>query len=190
MKVKLKRIIILGVIVIALIFGLIGFNIHRNKDSHIQLPIDYLIVLGAPLVEEEPGLVMLERLGVALEIGQACDCQIIVTGYQDEAIVMKEYLVRRGIDQERIYTEDEATSTFENLILSRDLIDELSDIESIGHRRIGIVTSDFHVARVYMIASRVFHRDDLVQVSGVPSVSTMSYYREYLAFIKSFLLDR
>jgi uncharacterized SAM-binding protein YcdF (DUF218 family) len=62
---------------------------------------------------------------------------------------MKDALVDLGIDENRIWTEDKATSTWENLNFSLDLIEEKT-----GSRpdKIGIVSSEYHLFRASLFA--------------------------------------
>jgi len=61
---------------------------------------------------------------------------------------MKEYLVGRGISDERIIMEDKSESTYENLKFSYEIIEQNK-----LNRKITIVTDAYHQLRAEMIAS-------------------------------------
>lgn len=55
---------------------------------------------------------------------------------------MRRALVRRGVDESRLYPEERSTSTQENLRYSRAILEELGVDPA---QRVAIVTSDFHL---------------------------------------------
>ena len=66
-----------------------------------------------------------------------------------EAQAMFEKLVELGIDPDRIWIENRATSTWENLTFSLDLIEEKTGLRP---ERIGIVSSEYHLFRASLFA--------------------------------------
>ena len=74
---------------------------------------------------------------------------------------MFQELTAMGIDPERIWIEDRATSTWENLKFSLDIIEEKT-----GSRpdSIGVVSSEYHLLRVGIQA-----RDRGLAVLGIPA---------------------
>ena len=78
-----------------------------------------------------------------------------------EAWSMYENLVNMGIDPERIWMEDRATSTWENLHFSLDLIEEKT-----GKRpeKIGVLSSEYHLYR-----ASLFTKACGVEFVGVPA---------------------
>ena len=88
------------------------------------------------------------------------DTVCIVSGGQSssepepEAVVMKRYLVGCGIDESRILTEDQSSSTVENITYSRKVLEAyLAEHPELS---VGIVTNNFHVYRGCAIARKVF----------------------------------
>ena len=63
---------------------------------------------------------------------------------------MTAYLLERGLDEHDVVTEDRATSTEENLLFSRDLLEERGVT---GHLR--VITSGYHAGRAALIARRL-----------------------------------
>ena len=61
---------------------------------------------------------------------------------------MKKYMVERGVDENRIYTEEQAKNTKENFAYSKVIIDEVLG----NNARIAFVTTNFHVYRAGQVA--------------------------------------
>lgn len=156
--------------------------------------VDCVIVLGAGLKGETPTLVLAQRLDNTLAYAaENPGTVIIVSGGQGrgetitEAEGMKRYLVRHGIDEDLIIKEEKSTSTFENMVFSRELYKQSFGREL---RRVMIITNDFHMFRSKMLAGRAG-----LEPSGISSGTPWYIYpnvflREYLAVFKSLVFDR
>lgn len=161
---------------------------QTNEDEKIAV-----FVFGCRVYENGPSGMLQIRLDKAKEILDKYPQAIcIVSGGQGidehapEAVVMRDYLVSRGIDKERIYLEEKAKSTHENIIYTLELIEEMS-LE--GYRLVG-VSSDFHIPRIELYAD---HED--MNITMIPSQSYVRWsmmgnvLREYLAYCKALLFD-
>ncbi len=131
-------------------------------------PIDYLVVLGAKVRVTGPSASLWDRIYGAYDYLEAHpDVIAVVSGGQGgdepipEAWSMYENLVNMGIDPERIWMEDRATSTWENLHFSLDLIEEKT-----GKRpeKIGVLSSEYHLYR-----ASLFTKACGVEFVGVPA---------------------
>lgn len=88
-----------------------------------------IIVLGVRLKDGRPSLQMRTRVDVAYRL-LSCDpsALCIVSGARaprddiSEAEAMWSLLVTRGIDPSRLYVEDQARNTYENIVLSHRLL--------------------------------------------------------------------
>lgn len=182
-----KWLIVVGVASFVLVEGLIIYTGNQKPTEDV----DYLIVLGAGLYGDVPSPVLKARLNVASAyLLEHEDVLVIVSGGQGlnehitEAEAMMKYLKNEEIEADRIMVEDQATSTFENLKYSFEMVDELKDV------KVGIVTNKFHIFRSMMLAQRV-GLDAVGFPSEIPpSIVIKSYLREYFAFFKSFIFDR
>ena len=67
-----------------------------------------------------------------------------------ESSAMKRYLMERGIPEERIIEENQSTSTYENMLFSKDKIWEI-DPEG----KVAFSTTNYHVFRSGLFARRV-----------------------------------
>jgi uncharacterized SAM-binding protein YcdF (DUF218 family) len=156
--------------------------------------LDWIIVLGAGLRGDQPSLTLKYRLNRAVEMAQRYpEARIIVSGGQGpgetitEAKAMMDYLVRRGVTKERILAEDRSTSTVENLVFSRRLLDSAGYATT---ARTGAISSEFHLFRMRMLARRAGLE---VCPIGAPSpwyLYPNSFVREAVALVKSFVFDR
>ena len=92
---------------------------------------------------------------------------------------MKKWLIDRGISEDRIYTEDRATSTVENIRYSLKVIEE----KSLTGPLVG-VSAYYHVPRIKLISER-FGCD--MRVAGNQHTDIQGMTREFMAYIWLFL---
>lgn len=95
-----------------------------------------------------------------------------------EGEAMENYLTSIGIPEERIAREDKSTNTLENLKLSKELIDEMSDSED---KKIAFATSGYHVFRGYIMA----RKNEMEDAKGI-SAKTKPYFFPN-AFLREFV---
>lgn len=155
---------------------------------------DYLLVLGCRLEGEEPGTCLAERIEAAVEyLNEHPRCIAVASGGQgadeviSEAEVISRTLQKKGIAKERILKEEQSTSTYENFLFSKQLLD---DYEKDPYY-IAFVTNDFHVYRARKLAGQVGFETP-VAVSASSSVLTFypNFLREIVAVPASWLKDR
>ena len=151
---------------------------------------DFIVVHGAGLQGDEPTPLLRGRLDKAYELWdrQGRRAIIIVSGGRgsdeivSEAAAMRGYLVnKRGVPESAIMDEDRSTSTMENVINSKAMMDAHWTKMRAGHPyRAALVTSDFHVFRACEYA-----RNTGLNADGVAS-HTRGYYWP-AAFIREFV---
>ena len=95
-----------------------------------------------------------------------------------EAQGMYDYLVKKGIDKERIIMEDRSTNTSENIAFSSVFLDMEND-------RVGIVTNNFHVFRGVHLAKH----QGIRYVCGIAAPSDIYFLlnnmiREFFGILK------
>ena len=136
------------------------------------------------------------RLAAALEYAKEFpDVPIVVSGGQGpdelitEAEAMKCFLVERGIDPRLIIVEDASTNTWENLMLTREVLKMDAPLK---RDKVLIVTSEFHMFRSLMLARRSGFEPH-GKAAPTPAypryLKPYLYFREYFAVIKSLLFD-
>ena len=150
----LKRFLAMFIAMGLVYFVIIEIPIIDEASGDGDFDADYLIVLGAAVHGDTPSLSLVERLEAAKDyLIKHPDTVVIVSGGQgggenvSEARAMYEWLCANGIDSTRIIMEDKASSTYENLKFSREIINELSDDATVA-----VVSSEYHLCRAKLIA--------------------------------------
>lgn len=138
------------VVILAAVMLLSAFLITSGRSNSADLTEDAVIVLGAGIHGETPSLTLKKRLDTAVEYyNKNPNAVIVVSGGQGpqesitEALAMERYLLERGIPGEKILKEERATSTKENFVFSKEILDSYFD----GEYRVAFITDDYHVYR-------------------------------------------
>ncbi|OBA05969.1 hypothetical protein A9P44_14270 [Paenibacillus polymyxa] len=155
---KVSKRLILG-LVIFILAGLVwaGVRVWNMNTAVSTTPLQRAqigIVLGASMWGAEPSPALRERLEEALRLYRNGTVQrLIVSGGLDqpdfpytEAEGMQRYLVDRGVPIQHILLENQATSTYENLLFSQRIMKEY------GWTSIVIITHSYHGPRAMEIA--------------------------------------
>lgn len=128
----------------------------------------YVIVLGAKVNGTVPSISLGDRIDAAFTYLQAHpDTVAILSGGQgedegiSEAQCMFEGLTARGIGANRLWLEENATSTWENITFSLDIIEEKTGIRP---DTVGLLSSEYHLFR-----ASLFARDCGVTAIGIPA---------------------
>ena len=139
-----------------LIVGVTEAIIIRASFGDPGKTADYMVVLGAKVRVTGPSASLWDRIYAAADYLEAHpDTIAIVSGGQGddepmpEAQSMYEELVKLGIDPQRIWVEDKATSTWENLNFSLDLIEEKTGVRP---TKLGVLSSEYHLFRASLFA--------------------------------------
>ncbi len=151
---------------------------------------DYIVLLGCQVRQEGPSRDMYSRVkAAAAYLKDNPNCRAVVTGGQGsnepmtEAEAEKRELVRLGIDEDRIIIEDRSTSTRENLLFARELIEK--DGGDPAGDSVVIVSADYHLFRASFTAKKLGYGS--VSCSGGRGLLYLLphyYTREFAAFIK------
>jgi len=165
-----------------IIEGLVIYGSNQKAESG-----DAIIVLGAGLSGYNPGPLLRRRLDKAYEFLVSNDEAIcIVSGGQgadekdSEANVMAEYLISKGIAEERIIREDKATNTVENFAFSKDILD---DYFGSSEYKTVYVTNTFHVYRSGLIAKKAGLDTEGLSAPSLKTSEINYFLREYCSLI-------
>ena len=166
-----------------------GTLLNKGVNPKADGTNDYAIVLGARVKENgEPSLSLQYRLETAIEyLKKYPHVKVIVSGGQgkeepmSEAERMYTYLLKAGIEKERIIQEDASTSTYENLSFSKELLPE-------GEKGLTIISSDFHLTRAQYLAEKLDLEVDVVPAQTPKSVEEKMRLRERAALLKTYVM--
>ncbi len=129
---------------------------------------EYMVVLGAKVRSDGPSVSLWDRIYAAADYLEAHPkVTAVVSGGQGadepmtEAQAMYDELVKLGIDPSRILLEDKATSTWENLNFSLNLIEETTGVRP---ETLGILSSEYHLFR-----ASLFAKECGVDFIGIPA---------------------
>lgn len=174
----------LGIVAIMTLECLVISGLHATAPAGM----DYLIVLGARVDPDGPSPALTRRLNAVMAcIDDHPDAVIIATGGQgsdepmSEAQCIRDELVKRGVDADRIVMEDRSTATIENIQNAMALMDDPA-------AQTGIITNNYHVYR----ATRIARKAGLVNAHGIAAMytgHTKFHYmiREAICIVADFL---
>ena len=195
-----KYLIVIG---LAFVIGMTGFLMYQGSVDEVTYEEDALIVLGAAVQGDRVSSILAARLNEAADYAaQNEEAVIIVSGGQGpqenltEAAAMENYLLAKGIPQERIIKEEQATSTYENFKYSKEILDKLYGPESdeaSGDEKVytcAYVTNEFHCYRAGKIAEQAGLTANGVSVRTEWWKLPVNYMRESLAVVKFWVLGR
>ena len=142
----------------ALILTFVIYMLFIQLVPHL-FRFDYIIIHGCGLIDgERVSKLLSNRVDKAIKLyrrsrGRA---YLLPSGGQggdeklSEAQAMKNYLLEKGIPEDRIILEDKSATTEENLRFSKRIIDSRE-----GRKRIALVTSNYHVYRCLLLARQL-----------------------------------
>lgn len=171
---------------------LFGWMLHAASHTPDAVSPHTVIVLGCQVQGDQPSKMLARRLDTAYEYLSAHpESSCVLSGGQGEneelpeAVVMRQYLIDRGVQEKRLYIETRSQSTSENLAFSASLIREqgLSD-------QVVVVTDGFHQLRGQWFAEK-----NGLTATGLSSRTSWNmlacyYVREILAVGKMFLFGQ
>ena len=184
----LTTILCIGILIFAVTEGII---LHASKGSP-ETSCQYIIVLGAKVNGTTPSLSLNDRIGAAYDyLTNHPDAVAILSGGQgedegiSEAMCMFRELTALGIAEERLWLEDQATSTWENLHFSLNLIEEKTGVRP---DTIGLVSSEYHLFR-----AGLFAKECGVEAVGIPAKTSwfsirLNYFLREVAGVWHYLL--
>lgn len=193
-----KRLLLIAFAFVVLSFGVLRAFISVNDRTEISGEPKLMVIFGCQVKPDGPSVLLRDRLDTALTyLEEHSEVIVVVSGgkgddeHQSEAQCMQEYLLSNGIEQDRILTESESRNTWQNVNYTLALLEREGYA---SEENVVLVSSGFHLGRIKMLWKRatgtVANVSTLAApVSHFPSVVQM-FFREPLAVVKSFLVDR
>lgn len=133
------------------LFVFLEAEVIRRAKTDNETAVAGVIILGAGVNGTVPSLSLRVRLEAALEyIADKPDIPIVVTGSQgpgeaiSEARCMADWLMARGVPEDRILVEDQADNTEENIAFSKAMLYE-NGYAPLAHY--AVVSNDYHLCR-------------------------------------------
>ncbi|GAA0071659.1 YdcF family protein [Clostridium sardiniense] len=189
----LRILLIVGIIIFIVVEGMIIMYPKKSAEKS-----EYVLVLGAGIRGENLTTTLRDRLNAAIRYMDETNFKgdIIVSGGQGpgesitEAEAMRRYLVKEGINNDKIILENKSTNTFQNFKYTKEKIEDEEKID-IANADVTVITTDFHALRSSIIAKRNGYENIKFYSSNtewylVPSM----YAREFFAFFKSLVFDK
>lgn len=192
MKKCIKILLVIILIGITTILSINYYIIHSTKPSIINptqietLPeIDCILVLGAGIKNNQPSLMLKDRLTKSIELYNiGLSKKILMSGDHqndnyNEVAVMKEFAIEQNIPSEDIFMDHEGYSTYESIHRAKNIF---------GVNKMIIVTQEYHLYRALYIAKQLG-----IEAYGIASDKkqytgqTYRDIREVLARNKDFL---
>lgn len=188
----LRRILTACVCIGLTVVTVTGILVVKASFGQPEKECGYVIVLGAKVNGHAPSVTLAERINAAYAYLQKNpDTVCIVSGGKgdgeniSEAQCMYESLVEKGIDPQRIWMEDKAVSTWENLHFSLRMIQEKT-----GSRpeKVAIVSSEYHLFRAGLFADECG-----VESVGIPAKTAwvslrINYFLREIAGVWHYLI--
>ncbi len=155
MKIIKKTAYIIGFT--AILFWLSSmYEVYRYPYSAEIRPVDAVIVLGAAAWGNKPSPVFRERINHAITLYRTNMCRyIIFTGGKGfpqepgESVIARDYAIKHGVDEHKIFIENKSKNTFENLFFARNVA------RNNGLETFAIVSDPYHLKRASLIAKRL-----------------------------------
>lgn len=151
----------------------------------------YILVLGSGLLNGETVTPLLAgRIDRAIQVFRRQKKNppfLILSGGQgddervSESYAMKQYALSQGIDERYLLMEDQSKNTYENMLFSKQLIEEREG--SLHHLRILFSTTNYHVFRAGIYANQV-----KLQANGIGAPTKFYFWlnallREFIAIL-------
>ncbi len=191
------NIILLFILLLDLILSFIFIAYLFYSWMYQMLPlkkhIDYIIVLGSGISSEDVPPLLKSRLDKGIEyFYKNPNAKFVVSGGQgadepvSEAYAMRKYLLSQHIPEDKIILEDQSTTTYENMLFSKQLIEEdwLTRFEA-EHPKPSIIfsTNNYHVLRARLYARRVHLKAEGVGAPTALYFLPTALIREYIALL-------
>lgn len=189
---KQNRILFIAAAIPAFCFLLVEARIVAFSRKPGASDADALIVLGSQVRDSGPSMDYQARLDSAYEyLIENPDTIAVCTGAKgdnepvSEAKGGADYLIQRGISEERILIEDQSFNTIENLANAKKLLKERGIHEEDS---VVIVSADYHLYRAKYIAEKLGYRNVSCRGGHGLWILLPHYYtREFFALIKEYI---
>ena len=183
-----SEISVIGAYLECILIGTIILSIKAAKYIP-KFNKDYIIILGAKMKNDGTLTNLLkERVDRAIAFGKlqkektGKDIIYVPSGGKGkdepiaEAIAMKNYLIKNGVEEKNILIEDKSTNSYENIKFSNEKI-----AEQTPNAEIAFSTTNYHVFRAGIIASRQNLKFEGIDAKTKTYFWINAFVREFIA---------
>lgn len=150
--------------------------------GNTKTPPDILLILGCRVRGNEAEETLMMRIEKAAEylkenkntLAVACGGIVHKDQFKSEAEVIKEELIKRGIEPDRIILEDKSKTTAQNFINTSKIVDA-------DGKTVAFLSSEFHLMRASMIAKKCNFDCTAVAAPSPKRLILKNYIREFFA---------
>lgn len=153
---KIFLIFVSSFLIFSFTIFLIANILMLSKISWKNPQKNIVIVLGCQVIGENPSIMLSERINAAYNyLLENPEAVAILSGGQGKTEAISEAecifrnLVKKGISENRLLKEDKSTSTEENLLFSKKIIEE-NQLSS----EVVLITNEFHCYRAEYMAKK------------------------------------
>ena len=147
---------------------------------------DKVIVLGYALDDDRASETLLNRISEAYDYAKEYpESKLIVTGgltgknTKSEAEVMKSILMSYGVDSIRIFEEDQAKSTIENMRFCKDFL--------ASEDKVVVISSNYHCLRAKVLAKKMGYSVKTIGASAPLKLMMNQLFLEKISLIQILL---
>lgn len=172
---------------------IIQFKIFSAIECN-DVECEYVLVLGAGLINNKPSLALQYRLNTAYEYmtkypnSKAILCGGLGKGREvTEAYAMQQYLLKKGISNNRLILEEKSTDTTENIYYAKEIIDKINTSDK---TEAIVITNRFHLYRATLIMKKAgfnqYHKYP-APLPKIPLLHFNAHLREYFSIILEYM---
>lgn len=173
----------------AVILSAMGIAAAKSVPNEPNVTV---VVLGCQVRGKIPSLMLNSRINAAYEyLAQHEDSVCIASGGKgdnediSEAQCIKNELMKRGIDEKRIYIEDKSKNTYENLEFSAKII-----VQKGLSKTVAVASDNFHQLRASIFAKNAGLNPSSLGCDTVWYLTAGYWTREVPAVTKALLLGK
>lgn len=174
------------------IIGLSAAGVALFADAEFKASLgntfsapDVLLILGCRVKGDTPEETLQMRINRAAEylkdnknvVAIACGGIVHPDQTKSEAQAIYESLVENGVEGERIILEDKSTTTKENFLNAKKIIDSMGE-----NLTVALLSSEFHLLRASMLAKKCGLDVTTIAAPSPQNLRTKNYIRELICF--------
>ncbi|MGN0468111.1 MAG: YdcF family protein [Acutalibacteraceae bacterium] len=156
-----------------------------SKGNCTEEP-DYLLILGCRVKGDKAEKTLETRIDAAAKylsehknvLAVCCGGIVHADQTKSEAQVIADELAKRGIEKERLILEDKSTTTEENFINAKRIIESMET----GNVTVAFLSSEFHLLRAGIIAKRAGVDASSISAPSLKEKRFQNYIREFIVF--------